>query len=123
MKKILVIDDDKLTTILIKESFKKDFEIDVVNSCDHAIEKIKNNTYDIIILDIILTNCIGYELVPLLKKYHNDHIIIYSAMKELKEDNIYDLPYVTKEDGVKKLKECIEKYTKKMEQDNLFHQD
>ena len=53
MKKVLVVDDEKLIVKGLKFSLEQDdMEVDVAYDGGEAFEKIKNNDYDIVLLDI-----------------------------------------------------------------------
>lgn len=75
--KILVIDDSKedrdLIITYIKRSSKKEtIKIDESNCLSNALEKIKINMYDVIILDLVLPESDGIETVKKIQKELKD---------------------------------------------------
>ncbi|HIW34113.1 MAG TPA: response regulator transcription factor [Candidatus Paenibacillus intestinavium] len=78
---ILLVDDEQsivelLQTVLLKEGFKI---IDSASSAEAAIEACKNNSYDIIILDVMLPGRSGFEATPFLREVTNAPILFLSA--------------------------------------------
>lgn len=58
--KCLIIEDNKMSSDLLYQWLKKDkvisFDINIVSTLKDGVEKITNNKYDIIILDLVLPN-------------------------------------------------------------------
>ena len=55
MKKVLVVDDEKSIVKGIKFSLEQDdMQVDVAYDGEEALAKAKQNTYDMILLDIML---------------------------------------------------------------------
>lgn len=79
--KILVVDDEigilKLLDITLrKESF---INIETASTGKSALQQIKENVYDIILLDIMLPDISGFELCTEIRKITNTPIIFVSA--------------------------------------------
>jgi len=89
-KKILVVDDesDMLEStrgVLEMEGYK----VDCVNSGKECLKKIKENKYNLIILDIFMPNLSGEELLKILRKTINHHIpVMYATIKPKAEVNL-----------------------------------
>ena len=84
--KILVAEDDKFNQELIKEIFKKwGIEIDVVSNGLEAIEKAKQNRYDVIFLDINMPKMSGVDALKEIKKFSTSPVIALTA-NAFKED-------------------------------------
>jgi CheY-like chemotaxis protein len=92
--KILVIDDNRADRDLIithiKESKKKRTVITEESNClEDALNKIENNDYDVILLDLVLPESDGIETVKTvmsgLKKWEKDiPIIVLTGMEDYK---------------------------------------
>ena len=55
MRKVLVVDDEKLIVKGIKFSLEQDeMQVDCAYDGEEALEKAKENKYDIILLDVML---------------------------------------------------------------------
>ena len=67
--KILIVDDDSITQKLLKGLLEKQgySNIFISNSGEHALELIKNNPPDLILLDIFMPGIEGYEVCRRLK--------------------------------------------------------
>lgn len=68
-KKILIVEDDqhirKLLNILIR---KDDVEIDEAVEGNEALEKLRANRYDLVILDIMMPNVDGFSILKDLRE-------------------------------------------------------
>jgi CheY-like chemotaxis protein len=64
MKKILLVDDDQLLQTMYKDMLSVDGnEVDVAGTEEIAIEKLKSSQWDLILMDMILPQTTGLELV------------------------------------------------------------
>ena len=71
-KRILVVDDEKLIVKGIRFSLEQDgMEVDTAYDGEEALQKIKDNEYDMILLDIMLP---GDDGLTILKKLRDDPI-------------------------------------------------
>ena len=67
--KILVVENDDVNSSNIKDYFKQtNYEIDISNSVEDAIYKIKYFKYSLILLDINLPDFDGFEILKFLNK-------------------------------------------------------
>jgi CheY-like chemotaxis protein len=68
-QKILVVDDDLFIRELYEEIIKKSgYEVDAVMDGVEAVEKIRNNTYSLILLDMNMPNLNGLGVLSELEK-------------------------------------------------------
>ncbi len=83
MKKLLIVDDEPNIVMSLEYLFKKEkFEVFIARDGAEAIEIVKNNTLDIILLDIMMPNVDGYQVLKYLKQnedFKNIKVIILSA--------------------------------------------
>ena len=80
MRKILIVDDDKDLSDIIKEMLMNyDYEIDQAFSVDGAYEILTDEKYDVILLDINLPDGEGYEVCRELRKVSAVPVIFASA--------------------------------------------
>ena len=64
MRKVLVVDDEKLIVKGIKFSLEQDeMQVDCAYDGEEALEKAKENQYDIILLDLMLPKMDGFEVL------------------------------------------------------------
>ena len=72
-RNILIVDDDKSISTTLKLIFKKNgFNVDVVESAKKSIDKVKDNKFHIVFVDIILPDMDGVSLLASLKKIDPD---------------------------------------------------
>jgi putative two-component system response regulator len=81
-KKLLIIEDEQSTRKLLTEFLGKKYICDSTDSAEAAIEKIKVNDYSIILSDISLPKMSGVELIPIIKNYLPNAVIILISGKQ-----------------------------------------
>ena len=81
--KLLLVEDDELASELISD-FLEDcgFEIETVFTATDGVARVKNNGYDLLILDINLPDFDGYEVLKNIKNRVSIPIIITSAYSD-----------------------------------------
>ena len=81
--KILVVDDEKLIRDVIKEYLvNANYEVDEADSGKIALEKINNNNYDLLVLDIMMPEMDGFTMLDKLDIKKRIPTIILSARGE-----------------------------------------
>ena len=86
MSKILIVEDDKnITNTLTYYLQNEGFKIETAKNKNEGIEKIKEKTYNLILLDITLPDGNGYEIYHELKKEKNTPAIFLTALDEEKD--------------------------------------
>ena len=86
MTKILIVEDDKnITNTLTYYLQNEGFKIETAKNKNEGIEKIKEKTYNLILLDITLPDGNGYEVYYELKKEKNTPVIFLTALDEEKD--------------------------------------
>ncbi len=73
--KVLIADDHKLIRLGLKNSLEKNGEIEVVQEADNgkdAISKIKNHNIDVAVIDVILEDMSGLEVIKRAGEFTND---------------------------------------------------
>ena len=82
-KKILVVDDEKLIVKGIRFSLEQEgMEVDCAYDGEEALEKAKENQYDIILLDIMLPKLDGMQVCQQIREFSNIPIIMLTAKGE-----------------------------------------
>ena len=68
--KILVVDDEKELRELLQELLRKEgyFSVEVASSCKEAEAKLSENCYQLILLDVMLTDGNGFDFYKQQKK-------------------------------------------------------
>lgn len=115
MKKILLVDDEPNIIMSLEYTFKKqNFAVFIARDGQEALDILKNEQPDLIILDIMMPNVDGYatiESVKMNEKLANCKVIFLSAKnKESDIEKGMKLgadAYMTKPFSIKKLVEQV----------------
>ncbi len=86
--KILIVDDDKtivefLQIFLIKEGYEVKFSY----NGEEALNRIENEKFDLILMDIMMPKIDGFEAIKIIRKLTNTPIIFLTA-KDNQQDKI-----------------------------------
>ncbi|RLD64635.1 MAG: hypothetical protein DRJ01_00065 [Bacteroidetes bacterium] len=69
-KSILLVEDNEVNQLFVVTLLKKiNINVDVANNGKIAIEKFKNNDYDLILMDLHMPEMDGYETTQYIRKY------------------------------------------------------
>ncbi|WP_196140048.1 response regulator [Aliikangiella sp. G2MR2-5] len=91
MSKLLIADDDLDLGRLLKDYLQQEgFEIDLVENGDQAINKILENKYDLLILDVMMPGKNGFETLAEIRRNSQLPVIMLTARGE-KVDRIVGL--------------------------------
>ena len=83
MSKILIIEDEEAIADLEKDYLElSGFEVEIANRGDVGLEKALNEDYDLIILDLMLTEVDGFDICRKVRQEKNITIIMVSAKKD-----------------------------------------
>ena len=86
MTKILLVEDDKNIAITISYYLQQEgFTMNTAKTVKEGVEKIKNNEYDLMLLDINLPDGTGYELYQEMKNIQEIPTIFLTALDEEKD--------------------------------------
>lgn len=102
MKRILIVEDDSLLNKTLSYNLASDgYDITAVFNASSAIDKLRTNEYDLVLLDINLPDGNGYELCRLIKPEHPDIVVIFLTANDQESDQIkgYEagaVDYITK---------------------------
>ncbi len=81
--KILIIDSDKTFVMGLKYSLEQDgYTVDAVYTCKDVVEKIDNNGYDIVLMDILLPDSNGLSICQAIRNNSQIPIIIVTEKDE-----------------------------------------
>lgn len=108
MGKILIVDDEVHIRDLIAKYAKFDgLELDEAENGIQAIDKVKNNDFDLVVMDIMMPELDGFSAVKEIRKFSSVPVIMLSARSE-EYDKLYGFDlgiddYVTKPFSPKEL--------------------
>ena len=92
-KKVLVVDDEKLIVKGIRFSLEQDgMEVDCAYDGEEALKMATENTYDMILLDVMLPKMDGFEVCQQIREFSNMPIVMLTTKGD-DMDKILGLEY------------------------------
>lgn len=92
-KKVLVVDDEKLIVKGIRFSLEQDgMEVDCAYDGEEALRMAQENTYDMVLLDIMLPKMDGFEVCQAIREFSDMPIVMLTAKGD-DMDKILGLEY------------------------------
>ncbi len=89
LKKLLYVDDDEMNGNLLKKRLeKKGFDCDFVSSAQECLKVIKTTQYDLILLDIMMPEMSGSEVLVKIREESNNFelpVIMVTAKDEAQD--------------------------------------
>ena len=83
MSKILIVDDEKNICELINLYLVKEgFETDLAHTGKEAVTKFQADTYDLVLLDIMLPEMDGWEVCREIRRYSDIPIVMLTARSD-----------------------------------------
>ena len=83
MSKLLITDDEfRIRELIKKYALYEGHEVDEAENGEQAVLKCRNNTYDLIIMDIMMPVMDGFEAVAQIRRFSTTPIIMLSARGE-----------------------------------------
>ncbi len=111
---ILMVEDDLSFQDILKTALSQEFEVEVTSTRGEALKKIKESTYDLILIDLGLPDGDGLELMPLIKENcSNASVVVVTMSKDIRRaiqavrEGAYD--YVTKDLGLDEILRVVHK--------------
>ncbi len=101
-KNIFLVEDDLSFGAVLRSYLEiNDFDVTWVDDGKYAIERFKNGSFDICILDVMLPNVDGFTIGTEIRKLNNNIPFIFLTAKAMKDDVIkgFDIgadDYITK---------------------------
>ena len=122
-KKILVVDDEKSISDIIKFNLLKDgYDVEVAEDGDEALKKVYLIQPDLILLDVMLPKLDGFQVCRKIRETFNTPIIMLTA-KEEEVDKVLGLElgaddYITKPFGMRELLARVKANIRRVDIDN-----
>lgn len=102
MKQILIVEDDELLNkMLVYNLQSESYGIVSVETVKEAVEVLKSQQFDLVLLDINLPDGNGYAIAKTIREKYSDTIVIFLTANDRESDEIrgYELgavDYITK---------------------------
>ena len=128
MKKILIVDDNKLNLTVAKNVLRSIYEVTAVTSGSQALEAVNNQIFDLILLDINMPEMNGFELAQKIREVNQKVLIFFLTDRTEKDDRLKGFSlkgndYIPKpfypEELIAKIRERFENRTVEMQRQFL----
>ena len=106
-KRILVVDDDDMNLTRTRIILKNDYDVILVNSGMKALDTLKREKVDLVLLDIEMPNMDGFETFRQMKEFADGIPVIFLTASGLEDDvvnainlgavNYLNKPFIPKE--------------------------
>jgi CheY-like chemotaxis protein len=84
--RILIVDDDEISCQLLTGILSKfDYTIETATNGLRALDKIRSLSFDLVLLDLLMPDMDGYELLKTMQEYDNLReipVIVISSVRE-----------------------------------------
>ncbi|MCT4564367.1 MAG: response regulator transcription factor [Maledivibacter sp.] len=80
--KVLIVEDDKKLALTYRNILSSIFDIMISENLRDVKRVIKSEKIDVVLLDIMLPDGLGYEIIPFIKNESNAIVIIISALEK-----------------------------------------
>ncbi|PLX91016.1 MAG: hypothetical protein C0619_08380 [Desulfuromonas sp.] len=115
MFKILVVDDDKdMRDNIVEILTQSDFEIAVAEDGEDALEQVKDVSFDLVLLDLLMPGISGMDVLPMIKRESpSTQVIMVTAFSTI--DNAVEAmrkgadDYITKPFKINELRMTVRK--------------
>lgn len=120
MKQILIVEDDELLNkMLVYNLQSESYGIVSVETVKEAMEVLKSQPFDLVLLDINLPDGNGYEIAKTIRDKYSDTIVIFLTANDRESDEIrgYELgavDYITKPFSIHSLQRKVENVLRMM---------
>lgn len=109
--RILVVDDEVNQALLYEQELSDEgYDVDIANSGEDAIEKVRGSSYDLIVLDIGMQGMDGLETLGRMLSMDNRLPVILNTAYPSYKDNFMSWAadaYVVKSSDLSELKQKI----------------
>jgi len=87
MTKLLLVEDDEDLSTLVRDNLRRaGFVVDLAQSCQQALTLVRQNDYDLAVLDILLPDGDGRSLLTQLRQHKQQlPILLLTALGEVEE--------------------------------------
>jgi len=88
--KILVVEDNKINQMITKKILNKmNLECDVVDNGEDAVERVKDNNYSVVLMDIHMPGISGLEATKIIRTF-NKELTVFALTAVTLEDKMHE---------------------------------
>lgn len=128
-RSILIIEDEPAIVTLIKFNLEKEgYKTDVAYDGEEGIEKLGENTYDLVVLDLMLPKVNGIDVCKRVRQEENFTPILMLTAKDNEYDKVHGLEmgaddYLTKPFSPKELVARIQAILRRTERHQVYEDE
>ena len=90
--KILLVEDDEALRFIVKDNLEQqDYQVEVAEDGELALQLFRENKFDLIILDVMLPKVDGFRVAETIRKSNDQVPIIFLTARSMTEDKITGL--------------------------------
>ncbi|PBF45897.1 response regulator transcription factor, partial [Clostridioides difficile] len=86
--KVLIVEDNKILLESVVEELSKHFETEKCEDGEEALYLINQNIYDLVILDLMLPNINGFDILKKMRVNNIDTPVLILTAKETLDDKV-----------------------------------
>ncbi len=86
---LLLVEDDEALSFIVKDNLEQNnYQVEVAENGELALQLFNRNNYDLIILDVMLPKIDGFEVAKAIRKKNEQVPIIFLTARSMTEDKI-----------------------------------
>lgn len=86
---LLLVEDDEALSFIVKDNLEqKNYQVEVAENGEIALQLFNRNKYDLIILDVMLPKVDGFEVAKAIREKNEQVPIIFLTARSMTEDKI-----------------------------------
>ena len=90
--KILLVEDDEALRFIVKDNLEqRNYEVEVAENGEIALNLFRQNNFDLIILDVMLPKIDGFRVAETIRENNDQVPIIFLTARSMTEDKIKGL--------------------------------
>ena len=86
MSVLIVEDEAKVASFISRGLEEEGYRVDIAHDGRHGLELIKDNEYDIVLLDLMIPEIDGLEVLKRMRSWGKDTPVLIITAKSSKED-------------------------------------
>ena len=90
--KLLLVEDDEALRFIVRDNLEQNnYEVEVAENGEIALKLFKQNSFDLIVLDVMLPKIDGFQVAETIRKTNQQVPIIFLTARSMTEDKITGL--------------------------------
>lgn len=90
--RLLLVEDDEALRFIVKDNLEHNgYDVEIAENGEIALNKFEQNSFDLIILDVMLPKIDGFKVAEIIRKTNEQIPIIFLTARSMTEDKITGL--------------------------------